>query len=819
MRLAQTGVRAFAHAVTFMLCVAVTVPVFGELSFSVDDSAFIVMSGSNDKTLGALFDSRSGSLLPGPTGESGPFQFVLSNSASTVGYGSLGVPVTVDGSITLPVRWNPLGLPDVTIEYGGGATGNVASETVLFQGDPPQIDVVRMSLSDSNQFTLNGNGQLLSGFKLSSAGGSLQPATSPAPFASLQENTANAIDYASVGSEVRIDGNVTLNSGWNRYVGLRDVWYEYSEQDGSASGPFRIPGSEYPIRPPATAIDVRVDQSAAGLPVVLSGQRHEVRNITFTSERGALRFDPAAVAPFETVGVATPNRVELATSTSVVIDGDVATNVFYNPDIGGQDIRAAYDLVGRNLPRVADIADYPSLSISATVSEAFGNPIVLHGTGQYVGAITFRSESGSLRPGTDPAPFDAFGESNSNAVNLNSNGFVQLDGSLTTDVQYDFAKNGRDISFEYTVSGSDEVREREITSYPLPPDRLIAELRNNGEMHEFVFSRRVSDPISSITFTSPSGSLLVGESEAFTFGEVSPTRVELVTDDPVRLSRNYQSGVGYNEFVAGEDVEISFTVPRIAGPVEGLVIGGYPSNPINEPLNLRVDSDLRLNLNGLKQPLTSIGIQSADGRLVYEDNGGPFTATNTEPTDVQLTLDAPLPVDGQIELPVSWIEGDPDLQFVYTLEGVDGRYGPFELGIFDYPRPQQISVIADPNFAGGVAISSREGTILGIEITSAAGSLTPGPEGDAGPFDSIEENSENRVFYSAPNGVSDQFFVLPVNWSGGEPDLEVTFTMLGRSAVASISYSAVVPEPATMPLALLMFISLFTLRASRRDEA
>jgi hypothetical protein len=97
-----------------------------QITGSIDEDGFIVISGNGESLVGVDFISEGGFLIPIPPGDltapADPFQFLLANSPTQVTFGNLSPAsdVVVDGDLVLSVGYDALG-QDLRAEWGSRA--------------------------------------------------------------------------------------------------------------------------------------------------------------------------------------------------------------------------------------------------------------------------------------------------------------------------------------------------------------------------------------------------------------------------------------------------------------------------------------------------------------------------------------------------------------------------------------------------------------------------------------------------------------------------------------------------------------------------
>ena len=151
-----------------------------DISVTLNDESKFVLSGSGEQLIGISFQSESGSLVPGPAGDSGPFSLVYQNDSRQLSYGQISSeqPLVLDGSLTLPGGWSQLGVNDIQYHYNQVGPIHSGPQTLAL-GD--QRAPVQVSLDDEFRFVLQGSAELEQ-VRIASSSGSLLPSSSTAPW-------------------------------------------------------------------------------------------------------------------------------------------------------------------------------------------------------------------------------------------------------------------------------------------------------------------------------------------------------------------------------------------------------------------------------------------------------------------------------------------------------------------------------------------------------------------------------------------------------------------------------------------------------------
>lgn len=108
---------------------------FGQISASLDDENFIVLSGTDVPLLGVDLSSAGGFLVPVPDESPEPFDFLLQNESTQITFGSLPpASVVVDGELTLSVQYTG----DITgDDLIGSWGGEELDGAIAFPTSPP----------------------------------------------------------------------------------------------------------------------------------------------------------------------------------------------------------------------------------------------------------------------------------------------------------------------------------------------------------------------------------------------------------------------------------------------------------------------------------------------------------------------------------------------------------------------------------------------------------------------------------------------------------------------------------------------------------
>lgn len=211
---------------------------------SLDEDYQLLLHGNGIRLAGIELRSADGALVPGATAT--PFQFSLSTQPTNVTLGSLTNTPAVDGSIKLPVSWNPLlGSRDLVAQYGIDSTG-VATAIRVFSSDLalcPGCEVPRVALQPGGQVSLSGFEVELTEVHVTSASGSLLALEEPDPLFSLDNDTQEAVRLAIPAGLNALEATA-LPIAWST-IGVQDVFVSFTTVDGDVIGPFAVPAEAY----------------------------------------------------------------------------------------------------------------------------------------------------------------------------------------------------------------------------------------------------------------------------------------------------------------------------------------------------------------------------------------------------------------------------------------------------------------------------------------------------------------------------------------------------------------------------------------------
>lgn len=677
-----------------------------QLTLGVDDRYHFVLSGEAANTSGVNIKSQSGSLLPGPTSETGPFAIMYVGRDTNVAYIPVpGSTLEIDGEVTLASRWNPAGTPDVHFQYGN-ANFQLIDSGAIFPDVTPNPDAgVTLGLNDNNRFVIRGTGQDLIGIDIRSPSGSLNPAITGEThdFSFVLNNSPERLTYGVFGDAgaVHVDGEITLTGGWNPF-GLADVEYSYNLVGPVHSGPLRVEIEEGDRQ----ALGLRMDDD---FKFVVSGTGQRLGRLSFASTTGALvrATDPG---PFTRLESNNAHTIVYSADDNVVIDGSVTLSAGWNRNLGFRDVKYGYtiddfDVGSQFIPGSVYPEAPPTNPIGISVDHST-LALKVTGNGHELRDLIITSRSGALiHDEVDPGPFDTVTTSRSTRISLSTDSRVSVDGTVVLPVRFDINSPKQDLSFRYRQVGFIDRRGPFDVHFPLP-----------------------------------------------------------------------------------------------LTPIRGTI-----------------DDDGGFAFQGFQHELESFEIRSPGGALVPGTDPGPFSGfLENSPERIAFSGEALL--NGSVDFDFQWNGEAADIEFVYTLKDVGFEFGPRSVG---YPAANVISLIAAPNLSEHLVLTSGGIEIYGVDITSETDSiliLENIEDADFGPFEIVESYSNGLLSLRSEDPVAIDWLKLPAEWNDDqEADLQLSFIPVGVRAISGVvRYDGAVPEPGSLPLALLATCCAFGMFRGRR---
>lgn len=384
-------------------------------------------------------------------------------------------------------------------------------------------------------------------------------------------------------------------------------------------------GRPTPLPKPASE-PLRISVDASGQLVAIgSGQR--LKAIEFQSASGSLISIPAdgALVPFETITSNDPTKIRLTTATPLEVNGEIALGIQWNAHSAARDLVVSYDLAdvaaivdqslfstGTSLDNAQTYAsffqtgDVAALPGQREPDEAEGaptaepEPLAIEGgpdpLGTHALAITIalgddgtfallpsdatahllriESPTGSLVPGTSPAPFEEFLVNDRKLVVLASEQPVSFVETVQLDLAFSAASTDR-LMVEYANTASEWFSANlfgERMSERRPPEPLAPSHGRLSEtpiivtldaMNNLVISG-VGQFVPAINLMSESGGLRPGTSpEPFSFFLASNSQqVTLATwGTYVQIDGNLTLDVAWNSESAANDLVVEYGGP------------------------------------------------------------------------------------------------------------------------------------------------------------------------------------------------------------------------------------------------------------------
>ncbi len=404
------------------------------------------------ETAGVQFEADPGQLTQGVIPVPFSFFIPIPGTTGTVVLGTLGTPITLDGSIELDVsaqagsqiegQWGD-GIVPVSFPVSDGSIV-ISTESSLVGSVP--FDGGAITLSPQN-------GPVSArGLNIEATFGTLTGGGSAAPFETLATNTAQQWTVES-NADVMIDGPVELDVIASKAANLV----------GSATVLSDVVSPISFVRDEPTSTDrIFGSYSEAGGPISIVAPNGPVstRSLDLHYQLGAPSSleSGGSAAPYERVVTDSGQRWTATSDVDVIIDGIVTLDV---------------DAV--TTPRFADtlsgLVDDGTTTSSFVVLERApiagitgsfpfdGGAITLAGNGQRINSILLSTTVGSLNSGGDAAPLSSVTENSSQQWSVRSDVSVAIDGLITLDVlaSADAQINGM-VSDEFTQEPISVVR-------------------------------------------------------------------------------------------------------------------------------------------------------------------------------------------------------------------------------------------------------------------------------------------------------------------------------------------------------------------------
>ena len=126
-------------------------------------------------------------------------------------------------------EWQPVEL------FGKRTSSTSASDPPSFsETDEESNGALTVSLNAEQMFVLTGTGQRVLGVNFLSDEAGLVVGSDPRPFEVFVANRPEQVTLGTFGTLITIDGDLTLDVGWNPEVGLEHLVVEYGNESGEA---------------------------------------------------------------------------------------------------------------------------------------------------------------------------------------------------------------------------------------------------------------------------------------------------------------------------------------------------------------------------------------------------------------------------------------------------------------------------------------------------------------------------------------------------------------------------------------------------------
>ena len=553
-----------------------------------------------------------------------------------------------------------------------------------------------VTVNENNNFVVQAENQPLRSLNFSARQNqNLIPATSSAPFQFLGANTPRYINYANR-QPITLDGTVTLSSGWTGEGAVPTVTYsDFFRGSGSISIDTTLDTTPCTDCPPSL-LEVSLNDDRR---FVLHGNNHVVQSLDFNSEGSLLPADNAA--PFASLSANTPQQVSyVAAAGGLAIDGSVTLSAGW--DVNGTAGDVGYDYVngsgvrtsGLRLPDTA----YPETHVDATVND--DNKLVLSANGQSVNALQFSSRSGSLVPGTSPAPFDTLVTNKPELVSFEESvGNIKIDGEVTLDlgwnpegeqdIRFGFSGKGNAPDGGYFLSRGDYPSEDGRPDIWVSVDedyKFIVHSRSERNFNGIQLLSRENNALVPASSVAPFAVTLANSTSEVAYG-VLGTRVT-VEGSSIKLD------AGLNPLLEHGDVEVNFGTGPTVQSIEIL-----PSDlklcPGCEVPEVALAADGQLEISGVESELSAISVSSESGSLLSLASPEEFDVLAASDNEVLLAVADEVDVVEAVSLPIAWrAAGTEDVFVTFTTEGGQ-QIGPFALDASAYeavPEPSSFAL-------------------------------------------------------------------------------------------------------------------------------
>lgn len=392
-------------------------------------------------------------------------------------------------------------------------------------------------------------------------------------------------------------------------------------------------------------------------------------------------------------------------------------------------------------------AGFADVSVSLDESNRF----LLHGEGEQLLGIEFRSPSGSLVPDIDESasPFSFLVSNTPSKVTYGNLGnALTLNGTVALDSGWDSTSGIRDI----TAAWGDGPNVRDaILHYGRLPNVGVS-VNAGGEL---VLSGQ-GESLTELTFTSRSGSLrpATGATPFENLAVNTNEEIRFLSPSGVKVDGDLTLGVGWSSDLFTRDVRYSYQLDsseQLTGPSSIAHTDYAYELPEFDPLRVHVNEDLRFVISGDGQPVSKFKLFSSASSLTPSADSSPFSELNfNSSSHIELVAPQGLVIDGDVVLETKWSpSAQPDVRVVYDLLG-DLTGGRLQLTSQDYPTvPDHVRLGVEPILVtlddqNRFVITGNGQQIRGIEFKSNAGVLVPGGL-ETAPFPHVLSNTENNI--------------------------------------------------------------------------
>jgi len=286
----------------------------------VNDDLNFVLNGQGQTLSEITFRSPSGSLSPATS--AAPFAESAINTANQITLASPGSNVTLEGQVVLSAGWSDhLYTRDVEYEYQlveDGATEKIGPFTLKnndYDFRLPSLGLLKGFVRDDDHIVIQGEGQPITSFTLSSNGNSLIPSENAGPFDGYGENSA----------PLTLEGDIVLPTKWDWHQ-PKTIRFEY-DQVGELPSRVRSLATNVFPNVPENGREPLLITLDANNNFVFTGLGQEIAGIDFVSASGALRpSELETTAPFPITLSNKPEQITFGVLGSVEIDGSFVTD-------------------------------------------------------------------------------------------------------------------------------------------------------------------------------------------------------------------------------------------------------------------------------------------------------------------------------------------------------------------------------------------------------------------------------------------------------------------------------------------------------------